>query len=232
MKAIICNGIRFEKVEAVIFDKDGTLANSHQYLWHLAEKRAALIDAIVPGAKSKVLAAFGCDDPAGLMAVGTREDNINAISSLINQEKSIVRSIFSDADRLLDRKAKLTLPYPQIVELLNSLSSLKLGILSSDIEPNIRDFIEEYHLSDYFQAIVGAQSGMSKPNPKLLFLICEKLGIEPEKVIVIGDTIADTRLTPRSIGVTWGGSTIAQLDGAAAIAHHPSDIRLSHIRRM
>ncbi|MGG6267307.1 HAD family hydrolase [Leptolyngbya sp. AN03gr2] len=228
MKTIICNGVEFENIEAVIFDKDGTLANSHQYLWHLGAKRAELIDEIVPGLKSKVLAAFGCHDPAGLMAVGTREENINAIASLIEDKNatSIVQSIFEDADRQLPRKATLTPLYPGIVELLQSLKSLKLGILSSDIEPNIRDFVEEYQLSNYFHAIIGAQSGISKPNPKLLFLICEKLNVEPKKALVIGDTIADTKLTPRSIGVTWGGSTIAQLVGAGAIAHHPSEIHL------
>lgn len=229
MTIIICNGVEFENIEAVIVDKDGTLANSHQYLWHLGVKRAELIDAIVPGLKSKVLAAFGCNpqgiDPAGLMAVGTREENINAIAALIENPET-VQSIFENADQQLPRKATLTPLYPGIVELLHSLKSLKLGILSSDIEPNIRDFVEEYQLSNYFHGIVGAQSGISKPNPKLLFLMCEKLNVEPEKALVIGDTIADTKLTPRSIGVTWGGSTIAQLIGAAAIAHRPSDIRL------
>lgn len=231
MATIICNGVRFENIEAVIFDKDGTLANSHQYLWHLAEKRAELIDAIAPGLKSEILNTFGCGDPAGLMAIGTREDNEIAIASLLNRDDArlIVQSVFQQADRQLSRKATLTPPYPEIVELLQSLNSLKLGILSSDIEPNIRDFVEEYQLSAYFQQIVGAQPGISKPNPKLLFSICKVLNVEPEAAVMIGDTIADTTLTPRSIGVTWGGNTIAQLIGAGAIAHHPSDIRLSHV---
>ncbi|BAU15272.1 HAD-superfamily hydrolase [Leptolyngbya sp. NIES-3755] len=232
MKTIVCNGIEFENVEAVIFDKDGTLANSHQYLWHLGVKRAELIDAIVPGLKSRVLTAFGCDphgiDPAGLMAVGTREENINAIAALIDDPNAkVVQSIFENADQQLPRKATLTPLYPGIVELLQSLNALKLGILSSDIEPNIQDFVEEYQLSDYFHGIVGAQPGISKPNPKLLFSMCEKLNVDPESALVIGDTIADTKLTPRSIGVTWGGSTINQLSGAGAIAHHPFEIRLS-----
>jgi len=229
MKTIVCNGVEFENIAAVIFDKDGTLADSHHYLWHLGLKRAELIDAIAPGLKFKVLAALGCNphriDPAGLMAVGTREENINAIAALI-ENPAMVQSIFETADRQLPRKATLTPLYPGIVELLHSLKALKLGILSSDIELNIRDFVEEYQLSNYFHGIVGAQSGISKPNPKLLALICEKLEVDPESALVIGDTIADTKLTPRSIGVTWGGSTIAQLIGAGAIAHHPSDIQL------
>lgn len=233
MATILCNGVQFENVEAVIFDKDGTLANSHQYLWHLAEKRAELIDGIAPGLKSKILTTFGCGDLGGLMAIGTREDNEIAIASLLNRDdaRSIVQSVFQQVDRQLARKATLTPPYSGIVELLQSLNSLKLGILSSDIEPNIRDFVEEYQLSAYFQGIVGAQPGMSKPNPKLLFSICNVLNVKPEAALMIGDTIADTQLTPRSIGVTWGGSTIAQLNGAGAIAHYPSDIQLTRSDR-
>lgn len=241
---ILCNGVRFDGIEAVIFDKDGTLADSHQYLHHLGKKRAAAIDAIVPNLKSEILASFGCDqqgiDPSGGLAVGTREDNEIAITALIaekgcdwNKARSIVRSTFQTVDRHLPRKATLTLLYPGVSDLVRYLhrapSSLKLGILSSDIEANIRDFVNQYELSSYFQGVVGAQPGISKPNPKLLLLICELLKIEPQAALVIGDTIADTKLTQRSIGVTWGGSTIAQLVDAAAIAHHPSDIQLSNV---
>lgn len=238
MATIFCNGVRFEGIEAVIFDKDGTLANSHQCLWQLGEKRAELIDAIVPNIKPAVLATFGCEphriDPGGLMAVGTREDNEIAIATLIAEKgydnaRSIVQSVFQQVDRQLPRKASLTPPYSGIVELLRSLGSVKLGVLSSDIEANIRDFLEEYELSDYFQGVVGAQPGISKPNPRLLFLMCKELSVDPNVALVIGDTIADTKLTPQSIGVTWGGSTIAQLIGAGAIAHHPAEIELSDV---
>lgn len=236
MAVILCSGVEFDGIKAIIFDKDGTLADSHQYLRYLGEKRAALIDAIVPNLKASILQTFGCGsqlDPAGLMAVGTREENEIAIATLIEQQgyhpteaRSIVRSTFQLADRQLPRKATLTPLFAGVIELVRSLSSLKLGILSSDIEANIRDFTQQYKLSSYFQGIVGAQTGISKPNRKLLFLICEALDVEPEAALVIGDTIADTKLTQQSIGVTWSGSTIEQLKDAAAIAHHPSDIQL------
>lgn len=306
MASIVCNGVQFDAIKAVIFDKDGTLADSHQYLRYLGEKRAdAIVHAlkaeecslrfgwVVPSkfpeqahsdksllrphpdplpegeetrfwlpsplgrragdegnspqtqqinsidlVKTTILETFGCNpiwiDPSGRLAVGTREENEIAIATLIaeagydlNQARSLVHSAFLAADRQLPRKATLTPPFTGTIDLLKSLSPLKLAILSSDTEANIRDFVDLYQLSSYFSAIVGAQPGISKPNPKLLALVCEALDIEPTAALVIGDTIADTKLTPRSIGVTWGGSTIAQLSDAAAIAHQPSDIQLS-----
>jgi phosphoglycolate phosphatase len=236
MTTIICNGVRFDAIDAILFDKDGTLADSHQFLRYLGEKRADCVEAIVPNLKASILTAFGIRsnrlNPAGLLAVGTREENEVAIATLIAQKgydwidaRTIAHTSFQIANQQLPRKATLTPPFTGIVELLESLTSLKLGILSSDSTANIQDFVNQYELSSYFQSVIGAQAGISKPNPMLLKLACEALDVEPQRTLMIGDTLADIRMAPMAIGVTWGGSTIAQLAGAAAIAHHPSEIQ-------
>jgi phosphoglycolate phosphatase-like HAD superfamily hydrolase len=72
--SIRCKGVTFQNIEAVLFDKDGTLANSEAFLRSLAQKRSRMIDAQFPGVQEPLLMAFGVDgerlDPAGLMAVG------------------------------------------------------------------------------------------------------------------------------------------------------------------
>jgi phosphoglycolate phosphatase len=239
MARIVCNEIEFDRIDAIVFDKDGTLSNSHQFLKYLGKKRAECVEAIVPNLRPAILSAFGFKrsglNPSGLLAVGTHEENEIAIASLVAQTgydwieaRAIAHSSFQLAEQQLPRKATLTPPFTGVVELLRSLTSLKLGILSSDNSANVQDFVEYYELSNYFQSITGAQTGISKPNPKLLTLACQALKVEPEKTLVVGDTIADVRLSHLSIGVTWGGSTIEQLAGAAAIAHHPSEIQLRH----
>lgn len=237
MTMIFCNGVQFNDIDAILFDKDGTLANSHQFLHYLGEKRAACVDAIVPDLKAAILAAFGIQgdslNPAGLLAVGTREENEIAIASLIAQQgydwieaRAIAHTSFQLADQQLPRKATLTPPFVGVVELLRSLTPLKLGILSSDSTANLQDFVDYYALSSYFQTLIGAQMGISKPNPALFNFACQTLGVDPQRTLMIGDTLADIKMTPTAIGVTWGGSTIAQLTGAAAIAHHPANIQL------
>ncbi|MCU0549213.1 MAG: HAD family hydrolase [Leptolyngbya sp. Prado105] len=238
MATIICNGKQFNHIAAVLFDKDGTLSNSQQFLHDLGQKRADCVEAIVPNLKSSILKTFGFQqnylNPSGLLAVGTREENEIAIATLITEKgydwieaKTIVQSSFQLAAQQLPRKATLAPVFEGITELLDSLTPLKLGILSSDSTENILDFVDHYKLSRYFQAIIGAQPGISKPNPALLSLACRSLSVEPQSALMIGDTLADMRLTPLAIGVTWGGSTIAHLSEAAAIAHHPIDIQLS-----
>lgn len=258
---IYCNGVVFEEVGAIVFDKDGTLANSQNFLVHLAEKRADCMDTQVPGLKGEVLKVLGVEDAhmdlAGLMAVGTREENESAIATLItqtgrseNEARSIVRTAFLQADQLLPRKADLTPPFPGITELLQACrscrsgqsQSLKLAILSSDTEENVRDFVDRYQLTDYFQLFMGARSGLTKPDPRLLKVACEALDVPPRKTLVIGDAIADIQLAYLggaigAIGVTWGGVTPDQLieatvipsEACVAIAHQVSDIQLASL---
>ena len=84
----ICSAVRvFRNIEAVIFDKDGTLEDSQSYLRELGIKRARLIDAQIPGIGEPLLMAFGMQnnqlDPAGLMAVGSRHENEIAAAAYI-----------------------------------------------------------------------------------------------------------------------------------------------------
>jgi phosphoglycolate phosphatase len=51
--------ITFKNIEAVIFDKDGTLEVSGDFLRNLAQKRSRLIDAQIPGVGEPLLMAFG-----------------------------------------------------------------------------------------------------------------------------------------------------------------------------
>ncbi len=43
----------FKSIEALVFDKDGTLADSQAFLTHLARSRSQHLDAHVPGTGAK-----------------------------------------------------------------------------------------------------------------------------------------------------------------------------------
>lgn len=243
MATVYCNGVRFSPVEAIVFDKDGTLSDSQNFLKHLSEKRAACIDAKLPGLNDAVLSAFGVEgdriNPSGLMAVGTREENEIAIAALVAQlgwnwieARLLVREAFLQADQLLPRKADLTPPFAGVMDLLKACHGVKVGILSSDSEANVRDFVDRYDLQPYVRHAMGVRAGLTKPNPQLLMLMCHELRVAPAKTLVIGDAIADIQLAHQAgaigcIGVTWGGVTAEQLATADAIANQIADIQLS-----
>lgn len=235
MTLIQCGTARFENIEAVIFDKDGTLANSHIFLRNLAQKRARLIDAQIPGVQEPLLMAFGVEsdrlNSAGLMAVGTRLENEIAAAAYVAEtgrdwmeSLSIVQSAFTEADRVFDRKADNTPLYKGAKELMQAIAqaSLKIGILSSDTTANVQDFVDKYELSSFVQLAMGTDSGLSKPNPELLRHACAALDVLPERAIVIGDSAADMEMACAAnaagcIGVLWEPTNPASLKQANAL---------------
>lgn len=246
MVSIHCGTVRFKNIQAVIFDKDGTLADSYDFLWNLGQKRSRLIDAQIPGVQEPLLMAFGLDggklNPAGLMAVGSRLENEIAAAAYVAETGrdwlesfSIVRSAFLEADSVFKRKADHTPLFEEGRDLLQGLAGagVKVGILSADTTENVRDFIERYELGALVQVGIGTDIGPGKPDPELFYRICAELEVEPLTAIAIGDSTADVKMAQAAgasgcIGVTWGGAKLAGLSGADVVAAHFSEIQILH----
>lgn len=242
MKTIKCRNVTFPNIEAVIFDKDGTLANSEKFLSNLGHKRSRLIDAQIPGVGDPLLMAFGFQEnqlnPAGLMAVGSRRDNQIAAAAYVAEtgrdwvdSLEIVASAFDEADRYIQNKAQQTPLFEGAVELLKSLSSvgLKIGVLSSDITENVRDFVRTYQLESYISLEMGVFAGLSKPDPKLFHQACEQLGVQPVNALMVGDSQADVEMA-RSAGAA--GCVAVSWGWANAILPKNADVAISQFDEM
>lgn len=243
MVTIKCQAVEFLGVKAVILDKDGTLANSQDYLRQLGQKRARLIDAQVPGVQEPLLLAFGlegsCINPAGLLAVGSRQENVIAAAAYVAETGRnwidalhLVRSAFAEADQMLPRKSDSTPLFEGSVSLLKSLAAagLKIGVLSADSTANVKDFLDRYHLNEWVQLGMGTDNGPHKPDPAPFWQACEKLGVPPDQVLMIGDAMTDLEMANAagaagSIGVTWGWTGAIALH-TTAIAKQFQDIQV------
>ncbi len=244
MATIYCGAKTFQPVEAILFDKDGTLADSRDFLWALAVARSRFADAEVPGVEESLLKTFGLVNgrvnPVGLIAVSTRQEDEIATAACIAatgrdwiEAKTIAHKVLLDADRTLPQKAKLTPLFEGALPLLQSLarSDLKVGIVSADTEENVHDFVELNHLESYFQLQMGSRHGLSKPDPQLLHLACRELTVSPGATLIIGDSSADIELAKRggavgAVGVTWGGTHPNQLANADVILDRFDQIHL------
>ena len=231
MATIISKDVTFNNIEAILFDKDGTLEDSQSFLRELAIRRARLIDAQIPGIGEPLLMAFGIIDnildPTGLMAVGSRIENEIAAAAYIAETgrswfeaKKIASNAFNEANKYVSRNVSSSL-FKGSLETLKLLSAanLKLGILSADSTVNVEKFVTSHQLSEYIQLAMGVEKGLNKPEPQLFIQACQKLEVEPAKTIMVGDSQGDIAMAEGggaagTIGICWGNSSAYHLGKA------------------
>ena len=233
MVTISCQECEFENIQAIIFDKDGTLADSEKFLRELGQKRARLLDAKIPGVGEPLLMAFGIEqaslNPVGLMAVGSRYENEIAAAAYIAETGrgwlescAIAQAAFSEADEHFTANAETSPLFTGCLETLQTLAEagLKLAILSADTQEGVENFIARHELSPYIQVAKGVSAeGLQKPNPQLFLETCEALGVKPDQTLMVGDAPGDIEMAHKAgsggaIGICWEKPEASHLEAA------------------
>jgi len=220
-----CGAVQFSQVQAIIFDKDGTLADSKQYLCQLAYQRAHHLTLAIGSRASSdfkqgLLRSWGitenCLDPTGQIAVASQaEEEIATAGQLTSlgygwiDALEIVRRSFAAVELT---QASLTPAFTGVRDCLQGLHSagLKVGILSSDSTDNVKAFVTQYDLTPILELSWGSQSDdFRKPDPRLLHRACAALGVEASQTLMVGDSRADIDMAKRAgaqgaIGAAWG----------------------------
>ncbi len=214
--------VHFANIAAVIFDKDGTLANSGHYLHQLAEARLKHLRAIAPAIEAPLRHSFGVTAQSiradGLQAIGSREENLVAAAAHLAgagygwvAAREMATAAFAAADRELSPKAPFTPPFSEVIDLVKRLyeAGLILAVLSGDRTVEVEAFLHTYGLQGFFQIAMGSDCSPPKPDPTPLKKICAELKIPLAQTIVIGDADADGLMAQRAaaagcIGVNWG----------------------------
>ncbi|MEC4812354.1 MAG: HAD family hydrolase [Scytonema sp. PMC 1069.18] len=242
MVTIKCKNVTFSNIQAILFDKNGTLEDSDAYLRALAQKGARMVDAQIPGIGEPLLMAFGVNgdilDPAGLFAVASRRETEVATAAYIAEtgrgwfeSLTIARQALEEAEKYVGKT-----PSPLFVgslEVLKSLSEagLKLGILSAATTQEVRTFVQHHQLSDYIQLEMGVDEGPSKPDPTLFLQACQALGVEPNATLMVGDSVGDMQMARNAkaagcIGITWIGK-LDNVRGADVVIHRLEEIQVA-----
>ncbi|WP_330204184.1 HAD family hydrolase [Cyanobacterium sp. Dongsha4] len=245
MITIRCNQHLFHNIEAIIFDKDGTLADSEKFLRELAHKRARLIDANIPGTYEPLLMAFGVEqnylNPTGLMAVGSNKENqIVAAGYIAETGKSwfealeISSECFENAEKAFPTRGLTSPLFAGSLEVLEMLSKkgLKIAILSADTTQGVKDFVENHQLSPYIDFIMGVDGGLSKPDPRLYLQTCQQLGVNPLNTLMVGDSQGDIAMAKNAqaggvIGICWKYPHATHLNSADVVISDLAQIKIA-----
>lgn len=244
MISIICENKIFSDIEAIFFDKDGTVEDSRIYLHQLVTERIRLLSDHKFGIEDYLPKTFGFQagkiDPKGLMAVGSRQDNELAAAALIAssgcgwyQAKEIAYQAFEQAAQNITPTKKSSPMFPGTLPLLQRLIKAKcqLGIISADSLTGINRFVEQEQIQDYFQTLVGSDRNLQKPDPKLYLKACQSLGVEPQKTLMVGDSVGDIIMAQQAgavgtIGISWENFNAEHLAQADVTITHLEDIKI------
>jgi len=204
--------------QVVIFDFDGTLANSISLALRLYNEHA---------------------DQFKVQRV--TEDELPALRKMV-REKGYAKSLKSKGV-FLPRLPAMVLtiaremrnhmsevkPYTGIIKALQDLKAqgFRIGVLTSNQEPIVREFLET-HQYPLFDFIVSEKTLFGKE--KALKKIMKKFSLDPSSVVYVGDEPRDISASRKAgisvIGVSWG---LAGEDGLGktppdVIVHKPKEL--------
>ena len=249
MATIQCRGHSFENIQAVLFDKDGTLANVETYLLALGQERSRFIETQVPGLQAPILTAFGLQndslDPTGLMAVGSRTENEVAAAAYVAAAGygwiaalNLVENAFQQAEATLPAKVTQTPLIEGATLLLRQLRSarVKLGIVSSDTHSEIATFVNHHQLTDVGWYCGAAPKTLPKTHPDFLKFACQAMGVNSSATLIVGDSAADLQLARQGaagfLGMTGGWQRPPTIEAAPNLAADLAAVTFEHLSQI
>lgn len=188
-------------IQAVIFDFDGTLADTRgstiQCFWevlnryHISIPKSFSMETLLPQ---------------------TLEEGFQSIPDMEKGKISEAINLFNFRyGDIAARKAKL---FPGIMETLNILkhTSIALAIATNENRKNLDRLTSALNIGSYFHLTICCDEvSIPKPSPEMAIRLMNKLGVSSEKTLVVGDSVLDIEMGKaagcQTCAVTYGAQS-------------------------
>ena len=212
---LVDNKVIFRNVEAVLFDKDGTLIDIHHYWSEIIRIRALLVASTyfkkdeLNRVKASLIKIMGFNKDTkklsinGPIGVKPRPYIVNIVAEFVRKSghpisNSEVEVLFQAVDVETSKNMlKILKVLPGVEELLKKLN--KAGVFSIITSVDITDrasmAMKTLNLDHFFTKIIGGDLVTnSKPYPDLANLALKNLNCKTNNVVVIGDHPVDIKM--------------------------------------
>ena len=195
------------KKKTIIFDFDGTIANTFNTIITLYNKIAPKYNCmLVPHEHRTYLQGQRPQDVFGDYGI----------------TKMKIPFIIYEIRKALHREIKNIEPIEGIIEALKEIkdSGFTLGIMTSNSKKNVGVFLKQHNIESLFNFIYSGRNIFNKAS--VLRKLLKKEQLEKDNVFYIGDETRDIEATKKAeipmIAVTWGFNDLKSLQGLSPFA--------------
>lgn len=167
--------------EAVVFDWDGTLADTRKIIVTSFQEALREINC-------KVDAEY-VERRIGIGAAETFREILLSLNVKVDEE--LIQRLIKQKIRLeIELTGEMEL-FDGAKEILDSLfGKVKIGLASMNNHDVIKHVLKEKKLQNYFETVLTAESiKKPKPNPEIFLKCASKLNASPEQCVVVEDSI-------------------------------------------
>ena len=167
--------------EAVLFDMDGVLVNSEPFYTEVEQQIFRMVGLNISPGEHVTYQGTATDRMWNILK--PKYNLPHTVEELVRMNNEKVIPYFLSMETIS--------PMPGVRKLIQHYqdNNIPFALASSSTPDVIRIVLEKTGLQKYFGVVVDSQmAGSSKPDPDIFLLAAKKLGIAPQKCLVIEDS--------------------------------------------
>jgi phosphoglycolate phosphatase len=209
------------RFDLVVFDWDGTLADSTTVIAESLQRACRDIGCAVPAdVDARYVIGLGLGDALRHVAPNLHADRYPELSARYR-------------DHFLSREPQIPLfeGARDLVDVLRERGH-RVAVATGKTRKGLDRALAFHRMHDRFDATRCADESRSKPDPEMLLHLLERLGVAPDRAVMVGDTTHDLEMAARAgvaaVGMTHGAHAADALSAAPAVEMFAS---LTQLRR-